>query len=102
MSAAEVEDVERFRLRAREWIDAHLQRLDDAALVGVLRHQRSDEAELEAVARDREIQRMMFDAGFAGICFPVEYGGQGLTPAHQRAFNEELAGHEYPSRLQAR
>ena len=30
----------------------------------------------------------------------MTYGGQGLTPAHQRAFNEELAGYEHPSRLQ--
>ncbi len=44
---------------------------------------------------------MLFDAGLAGICFPREYGGQGLTPAHQRALNEELAGYEYPSRIQA-
>jgi alkylation response protein AidB-like acyl-CoA dehydrogenase len=36
------------------------------------------------VARDREVQRMLFDAGLAGICFPREYGGQGLTPAHQK------------------
>src|SRR3546814_6060706 len=32
---------------------------------------------------------------------PREYGGQGLTPAHQRVLNEELNGYEYPSRLQA-
>ncbi len=39
------------------------------------------------------------DGGFAGLCFPREYGGQRLPPAHQRAFNEELAGHEFPSRF---
>ena len=27
---------------------------------------------------------MLFDAGFAGIFVPKEYGGAGLTPAHQR------------------
>ena len=31
---------------------------------------------------------------------PVAYGGQGLSPAHQRAFNEELAGYEHASRVQ--
>ena len=41
----------------------------------------------------------MFDGGFAGICFPRAYGGLGLTPAHQQAFNEEISGREYPSRL---
>ena len=33
---------------------------------------------------------MLFDAGLAGICVPTEYGGQGLTPAHQQVLNEEL------------
>ena len=61
---------------------------------------RTDEEELAAVARDRELQRSLFDAGLAGICVPPEYGGQGLTPAHQQVLNEELAGYEYPMRLQ--
>jgi len=43
---------------------------------------------------------MLFDAGLAGICFPRAYGGQGLTPAHQKVLNEELVGHEYPLRMQ--
>jgi alkylation response protein AidB-like acyl-CoA dehydrogenase len=93
----EVEDVEAFRLRAREWIAANLK---PSTQNNSLRD-RPDEEELAAVARDRAIQRMLFDAGLAGLCFPKEYGGQGLTPAHQRAFNEEIAGYEYPARLQA-
>jgi alkylation response protein AidB-like acyl-CoA dehydrogenase len=44
---------------------------------------------------------MFFDAGLAGICFPRDYGGQGLTPAHQYVLNEELRGYEYPSHLQS-
>ena len=44
---------------------------------------------------------MLFEAGLAGICFPRAYGGQGLTPAHQRVLNEELVGYEFPTRLQA-
>ena len=43
------------------------------------------------VDHDRELQRMLCDGGFAGICFPKEYGGQGLTPEHQHAFTEEVA-----------
>jgi alkylation response protein AidB-like acyl-CoA dehydrogenase len=44
---------------------------------------------------------MLFDANLAGICFPREYGGQGLTPAHQQVLNVELTGYEFPARLQA-
>ena len=61
---------------------------------------RTDEEELAEVARDREVQRMLFDAGLAGVCVPTEYGGQGLTVAHQRVLNEELRGYEYPTRFQ--
>ena len=42
---------------------------------------------------ERSLQRKAFDAGFAGITMPEEYGGQGLTPAHERAFREEAAGY---------
>ena len=91
-----VESVEDFRLRARAWIQDNL---------GPIRREDisqscdSDDLELAAVARDRKLQRRLFDGGFAGICFPREYGGLGLTASHQRAFNEELVGHEFPSRL---
>lgn len=91
-----IEDVEAFRLRARAWIQANLGPIQPEDLN---QNCESDEAELVVVARDRRLQRKLFDGGFAGLCFPREYGGQGLTPAHQRAFNEELAGHEFPSRF---
>ena len=92
----EMEDVESFRQRARAFVREHLHKAD---IVMSLRH-RPDEEELAAVARDREIQRLMFDAGLAGVCVPKEYGGQALTPAHQRALNEELEGYEFPAHLQ--
>lgn len=95
----QVEDVESFRQRARAWVPEHLQFVGPTTKT--LRNDSTDEEELVGVARDREIQRAMFDGGFAGICVPVEYGGQGLTTAHQRAFNEEMAGYEYPSRIQS-
>ena len=41
---------------------------------------------------------MLFDAGLAGICVPREYGGQGLTPAHQQVLNEELRRLRVPDR----
>ncbi|PEQ11488.1 acyl-CoA dehydrogenase [Novosphingobium sp. PC22D] len=91
-----IESVDDFRLRARAWIKANLGPIQpfDAS-----QNCENDEIEREAVARDRALQRQIWDGGFAGICFPPEYGGLGLTPAHQRAFNEELAGHEFPSRF---
>ena len=75
--------------------------LSESMTIGPLRNDRTDGQELAAVAREREVQGMLFDAHLAGVCFPTEYGGQGLTPAHQMVLNEELVGYEFPARLQA-
>jgi alkylation response protein AidB-like acyl-CoA dehydrogenase len=91
-----MEDLEVFRHRARKWIQ---QNLGPCLPEDLSQSCESDAAELLAVARDRKLQRRLFDGGFAGICFPREYGGQGLTASHQRVFNEELVGHEFPSRF---
>jgi alkylation response protein AidB-like acyl-CoA dehydrogenase len=92
----EMESVETFRARAREWIKGNLGPMQGWDMS---QHCDTDEEELRAVARDRALQRKLFDGGFAGICFPKEFGGQGLTAEHNRAFNQELAGYEYPSRF---
>ncbi len=92
-----IESVEEFRGRARDWIAANLGPIQPWDLS---QHCENDAVELVAVARDRALQRQLYDGGFAGICVPPDLDGQGLTPAHQRAFNEELAGYEFPSRFQ--
>jgi alkylation response protein AidB-like acyl-CoA dehydrogenase len=96
---SEMEDIDSFRARARIWIRANL-RLGLPEDLRWTRGLLSEEEELAQVARDRELQRMLFEGGFAGICFPREYGGQGLTPAHQQVLNEELEGRVYPMRFQ--
>ncbi len=96
-----MEDLASFRARARTWIRANLGPGKVGGADGVLRNDRTDEEELAEVAHDRELQRRLFDAGLAGICFPTAYGGRGLTPAHQQALNEELVGFEHPMRMQA-
>ncbi len=101
MTTPDGESVDRFRQRARSWIRANLAPAESGYLQGMLRNNRTDEEELAAVARDREVQRLLFDAGLAGICFPTAYGGRGLTPAHQMALNQELVGFEYPTRIQS-
>ncbi len=95
----EIEDLDAFRERARRFVRSEVGP-ERASTQDGLRRTRSDEADLGDVARDRELQRMFHDAGLAGIVVPVEYGGQGLTPAHQAVLNEELLGHDHPVRLQ--
>ncbi|MGZ5365015.1 MAG: acyl-CoA dehydrogenase family protein, partial [Mycobacterium sp.] len=46
--------------------------------------------------RARELQKKLYEGGFAGICFPREYGGLGLPIAYQRAFNNESRCYELP------
>jgi alkylation response protein AidB-like acyl-CoA dehydrogenase len=98
-TSEELESLEDFRQRARSFIRANLRRVSPEELRWE-RNVNDDEAELATIKRDRELQRMLFDAGLAGICFPREYGGQGLSHEHQKVLNEEFAGYEYPLRVQ--
>jgi alkylation response protein AidB-like acyl-CoA dehydrogenase len=84
------EDLEAFRLRARAWLEDNMPRLQE----GQTNHQLM--ALDEMGTRARELQRILFDGGFAGLCFPKEYGGHGLTRAHQIAFTQETAPYEMP------
>jgi alkylation response protein AidB-like acyl-CoA dehydrogenase len=95
MADAEVrEDLEAFRARARAWIADHLEPLGDAdPFMG----HATDEA--DQVVRAKAIQRRLWDGGFAGLCYPAEYGGRGLPPEYQQAFNEESRGYELPMLL---
>jgi alkylation response protein AidB-like acyl-CoA dehydrogenase len=97
--AMESEPVEDFGRRARDWLRTNMPRLT-VAEVEARSKTRSDEEELERVARCRQLQRMLYEGGLAGVCVPREYGGQGLTPAHQEAFNAEIVGYDYPAEIQ--
>jgi alkylation response protein AidB-like acyl-CoA dehydrogenase len=101
MTDVNVEDIDSFRRRARAFVQSNLGPSTSGTAADVLRNIRTDDEELATVAREREVQRMLFEAGLAGVCFPREYGGQGLTPTHQKVLNEELLGYEFPSRFQA-
>jgi alkylation response protein AidB-like acyl-CoA dehydrogenase len=87
-TAESTEDVVSFRTRARLWLKENMPPAPSP---------RYAEEQLDSDGvRARSLQRTLFDGGFAGICFPKEYGGQGLSPAHQRAFSEESAPYEMP------
>lgn len=84
-----MEPVEDFRARARAWLAESMPPLGDGW------NDRSDERR----ERERELQAMLWQGGFAGICFPAEYGGLGLSLEHQRAFTEESAPYDMPFSL---
>jgi alkylation response protein AidB-like acyl-CoA dehydrogenase len=83
----DLEDVESFRRRARAWLAENMPRVQGESdpLFDDSRRQ-----------RERQLQRKLWDGGFAGICFPAEYGGLGLSIEHQRAFTEESMPYDMP------
>ncbi len=95
----DMESVEDFAARARDWLSENMPRAADG-VGGYKAVRRSDEDELVHIDHCRSLQRRLFDGGFAGISVPGAYGGQGLTAAHQAAFNREIRGYEYPADTQ--
>lgn len=81
--------IEEFRRQAREWIEANLERRNSAQ--GTHKPRGIDHKTVDGIREQRAIQRKIFEGGYAGISYPVEYGGRGLTIDHERAFNEEAA-----------
>jgi alkylation response protein AidB-like acyl-CoA dehydrogenase len=80
MADSTMEDLSSFRVRARTWIEQNLPL-------------RVDPSELD----DHSLQNLIFDAGYAGIAYPTEYGGAGLTFDHQKAFFSEASGRRTPT-----
>jgi alkylation response protein AidB-like acyl-CoA dehydrogenase len=77
MSERSVND---FRNRARAWLEQNAPRRDDGDEPGG--------PERAGIAAQQAFQARLYDAGFAGITWPSEYGGQGLSNAEQIAFGE--------------
>lgn len=84
------ESVEEFAQRARVWLAANLPTIDP------LNPPENDRGAEEPWLRARELQRKLHDGGFAGICFPREYGGLGLPISYQRAFDAEARNYQMP------
>ena len=68
-----------FRARAREWLTNNVPTAKRAAHGP------------EAAQFDRDWQRKMYDNGWAGVAWPKEYGGLGLSGLQQVIWYEELA-----------
>ncbi|MDH3754701.1 MAG: acyl-CoA dehydrogenase family protein, partial [Acidimicrobiia bacterium] len=82
MTAESSIELDVFAADARRWLDAnrtHAPRDYGAILPPGLRE--------DGVSW----QRRLFDAGWAGIHWPVRHGGRGLTRAHQAVWLEECA-----------
>ena len=82
-AVAEVsEGPEEFRARLRAWLGEHAASITGDAPV--------DEA--------RAFQATLHEAGYTGLTWPREWGGQGLTEAEAQIFSDESAAVDLPSR----
>lgn len=89
-TATQTESVDEFAARARKWLAENMPSIDPENPPD------ADRGEEGPWLRARELQRKLWDGGFAGICFPREYGGLGLPIAYQRAFDIESRCYEMP------
>jgi alkylation response protein AidB-like acyl-CoA dehydrogenase len=88
--STQTESVEDFAARARAWLADNMPRIDPD------NPPEADRGEEAPWLHARELQKKLHEGGFAGICFPREYGGLGLPIAYQRAFDNESRGYELP------
>jgi len=94
-----------FTSRATAFLDANLPR-KEAAKKFVwgegsdnmsMFEEKSREAEQQMVDEAKAWRTKKFDAGFGWITGPTEYGGAGLTAAHERAYAAVEANYKVPS-----
>jgi len=95
VSAGPAEPLDRFRARAAAWLVDTM----PPAPPGWTARAAMASDEVDRFGRQRWLQRRLHDGGFAGLSFPVAYGGHGLDPDYQRAFADEAIGYEMPIRF---
>ncbi|HEX5583001.1 acyl-CoA dehydrogenase family protein [Gaiella sp.] len=79
-------DEARFRAELRAWIDANLPDEERGGRGGARRFEEFG----------REWSRKLYDAGYAGLTWPKEYGGAGAPYSFQAIFYEEMAAAAAP------
>ena len=88
-------DQAEYRAKVRAWLEEHK---DEAP---VLRGEGAIEDEEAAIVAHRAWQRQLAEAGFVGLTWPKEYGGQGLGPLEQVISNQEIARAGVPGIIDA-
>jgi alkylation response protein AidB-like acyl-CoA dehydrogenase len=89
MELGDGEEQAAYRAEVRGWLADHLPRLPWPEP-----HDLSDKAPFW-----RQWQQMLFEAGYAGLTWPTEYGGQGLDESMRAVFAEECDRAGAPERL---
>lgn len=77
-------DPARYREQVRAWLRDNAPRVPKAST-------RDEQLQIA-----QKFQAALYDAGYAGITWPLDTGGQGLNPIYQTIFSEEAAAYELP------
>ena len=82
-----------FRAEAHAFLAAHFEPRPTVGIFGTTLGDTdtSKEAEDRHVAESRDYQQLLFANGWAGLNWPVEYGGRGLSAKHVRIWMQEEA-----------
>jgi alkylation response protein AidB-like acyl-CoA dehydrogenase len=89
MNLRQTKEEERLRAEVRAWLEANLPRdWERLANTGDLD---------EWMAFLKSWQRRLYDAGWAGIAWPREFGGRGASVIEQLIFTEEMARAKAPN-----
>ena len=87
----------KFRAEVRAWFDEHAE-LKNTASQSLSVLQGFDDTP-EGIARGKQWQRKLADAGWGVLTWPTEYGGRGAGPLESIVYNEELARYDVPVQL---
>ena len=98
MDFEDSDELATFREEVRAFLDANaeLRRGDERDWS---RNGAATDPEVAADYRERcrRWQRLLHDSGWAGLTWPEQFGGRGLTAAHQIVFNQELSRYDATS-----
>lgn len=82
-------DLKAYRAAARSWLEGHVAEFGREARRGLTPE--------DDLALGRRYMAAKYDAGYSGIAWPIEHGGQGLTPIEKLIFDREEIVHGFPT-----
>jgi alkylation response protein AidB-like acyl-CoA dehydrogenase len=92
MDLSDTREEAAFREKARTWLEANLPK-------GVANRGFALAIDEESVRALTDWQRRLWEAGYLGLSWPKEYGGQGASMIESAIFNEEMARVRAPAPL---
>jgi alkylation response protein AidB-like acyl-CoA dehydrogenase len=85
-----------FRAKVGVFLAEHATPKTGQPAAHAMAHHANSESEAHHVGSAQAWQATLYDNGWAGITWPVEYGGRGESSVEQMIFNQELARFDVP------